>query len=69
MLAADCIIIHVDDARKLVDAFGGMHSLRLEPWKFTKADMERMNKAGVFLLLSNLRKNVRDHDSLEDRLD
>jgi len=22
MLAADCIIMHVDDARKLVDAFG-----------------------------------------------
>ena len=65
MLAKDCIVIHVDDARKLVDAFLCMHTL--ERKTFNKMDLKRMHVAGVFLVLDSLRDNVRDYDSEEEQ--
>jgi len=60
MLGKDCIIIHVDDARKLADAFLKVfvHDQRT----FTKADVKRMRDDGLFTVLDNLRDSVRDYD-------
>ena len=65
MLGKDCIVIHVGDARKLVNAFLSMHTL--EHKTFNKRDLERMHEAGVFLVLDSLRDNVRDYDLEEEQ--
>lgn len=62
MLGADSIIINVDDARKLVDAFLSMHILAYKA--FDEGDLKRMRDAGVFIVLDSLRDNVRDYDSI-----
>lgn len=65
MLAKDCIVINVDDARKLVGEFLSMHTL--ERRTFNKRDMKRMHDAGVFLVLDSLRDNVQDYDYEEEQ--
>jgi len=66
MLGKDCIIIDVEDARKLVDAFLSMHIL--DSKTFNKTDLKRMHSDGTFLVLDGLRDNVRDYDSIHKRL-
>lgn len=66
MLGKDCIVISVDDARKLVDAFRSMDVLSYKA--FDKTELKRMRDAGVFLILDSLRGNVRDFDSMYEHL-
>lgn len=66
MLGKDCIVISVDDARKLVDAFRRMDVLSYKA--FDETDLKRMRDAGVFLILDSLRDNVRDYDSMYEHL-
>ena len=66
MLGKDSIVIHVDDARKLVDAFQSMRSLSYKA--FDEGDLKRMREAGVFIVLDSLRDNVRDYDSMYEQL-
>ena len=62
MLSKDCIVINVDDARKLVDAFLSMQTRECST--FNKRDLKRIHDAGVFMVLNSLRDNVRDYDSM-----
>ena len=64
MLGRDIIVIHVDDARKLVDAFLSMHVLDYKA--FDEHDLKRMHSDGTFLVLDSLRDNVRDYDSMSE---
>ena len=66
MLASESIVIHVDDARKLVEAFLSMHVL--DSKTFAKTDLKRMHSDGTFLVLDSLRDNVRDYDSMHNPL-
>lgn len=66
MLGMESIVIHVDDARKLVEAFLSMHVL--DSKTFTKMDLKRMHSDGTFLVLDSLRDNVRDYDTMHERL-
>ena len=66
MLGREIIVIHIDDARKLVDAFLSMHVLDYKA--FDEADLKRMHEAGVFIVLDSLRDNVRDYDSMYEHL-
>lgn len=66
MLGSESIIINVDDARKLVDAFLSMHVLDYKA--FDETDLKRMHEGGVFIILDGLRDNVRDYDSMYEHL-
>ena len=66
MLGVESIVIDVEDARKLVDAFQSMHILSYKA--FDEGDLKRMHEAGVFKVLDSLRDNVRDYDTMHKRL-
>lgn len=66
MLGKDCIVIHVDDARKLADAF--LKVFIYDHRTFTKTEVKRMRDEGVFAVLDNLRDNARDYDSMYEHL-
>ena len=66
MLSMDCVIISIDDARKLVDAF--LKIFTHDHRSFTKTEMKRMRDEGLLLILDGLRDNVRDYDSMYEHL-
>lgn len=66
ILGINCVIILIDDAQKLVDAF--LKVFTLDHRTFTKAEVRELVDGGVLEVLDSLRDNVRDHESLYSHL-
>ena len=60
MLGSDAVILHIEDARKLVDAFLGVPKIRVNTKK--KTQYEVLQEAGVLEILDQLRSCVRSYD-------
>ena len=65
-LGMDCVIISVDDVRKLADAF--LKVFTHDHRSFTKTEVKRMREDGLLSILDSLRDNVRDYDSMYEHL-
>ena len=66
ILGINCVIIPIDDAQKLADAFLKLFTLGHRT--FTKAEVRELMERGVHVVLDSLRDNVRDHESLYGHL-
>ena len=66
MLGMECVIIPIDDARKLADAF--LKVFTHDHRTFTKTEVKELRDAGLLSVLDSLRDNVRDYDSMYEHL-